>query len=128
MPGGGACYDDNGGYGNGTGNGNFPGVDLRALCCTPYGPESREKELPDGTSVKWYSLCGFWGTCFRAGHKVTNAVDLEEGQLCGDIANVAEVQAPPVVEVVSPVGLLASYVPAGGDGGSFTRLRSAGII
>ena len=106
MPSGTSCDEDDDDNGDVGDDGNFLGVNPRALCCHSRGSEPRDKELPDKTSVKWRSLCGFWDNHFRAGHIATNAIDSDAGQLCGDIAEMSESQAPPEVEVILLVGFI----------------------
>ena len=41
--------------------GKIPCVDPYTLRRPPHGVDPRSCTLPDGTDVKWCSLCGYWG-------------------------------------------------------------------
>ena len=58
---------------------DFPSVSPRDIRCHQCGTEPREKELLDRISVKWCSLCSFWGNHLKAGHTATNAMDPDVG-------------------------------------------------
>ena len=86
---------DGGSYGENVNEDNtadFPGVDNQALCRPPWSNDPRERILPDGTAVKWCSLCGSWGDHFRAQHPANAVTNVEvivnpngEGIMyCGD--------------------------------------------
>jgi len=72
-------------------------------------------------------VCGFWGDHSRTGHTLTNVVDPYAGQICGEIEE--ELQLTPEAEVVDPpAGLIASSISEAGGGGTFARLKAAGLL
>ena len=69
-------------------------------------------------------MCEFWGSHFRAGHVISNAVAPDTGQLCGDI--VEDTQETIEEEIVNPpTGLVTSSMMGGG---AFAKLRASGLL
>ena len=100
----------------------FPGAAHRVLCCPLYGAENRTLTLPDGTSVKWWSLCGYRGTHFRVTHTDANAVAANnEGQLCGESTLAKE-------EVKGTNNFPSASKDMPRSGIIFARLRASGLI
>jgi hypothetical protein len=133
LPGGGA---KTGSGGAGEDDASFPGVDERALRRPPCGKEPRIRTLPDGTSVQWCSLCGSWGSHFRAGHTAADDVPIVEAtDNVPAEGNVAEAGVQSGHGVGTAVGTLVGSpaVPEANmaisdQGGAMARLRQAGLI
>ena len=134
LPGGGA--ETQGSGGGAEDDGYFPGVDERALRRPPRGREPCIRTLPDGTPVKWYSLCGSWGSHFRARHTAADNVPIVEAtDNVPAEGNVAEAGVQSGHGVDTAVGTLAGSPAApeeniaiSDQGGAMARLRQAGLI
>ena len=66
----GGAYRTNNGGSNADNNTSFLGVDERALRCPPCEKEPHMCKFPNGTTIKWCSICGSWGTHFRTSHTI----------------------------------------------------------
>ena len=108
----------------------FLGVDGNALRRPPTRHQPRTKTLDDGSTINWFSECGYWGDHFRAGHTADNTVAAEGGNLAGSRGSIklgAGVGANNGANEEGVAGMIAADL-SDDPSGPFSRLRLAGLI